>query len=147
MNTMTTDTQIITSIVRCDPRFVSVTREGSYVLKDDDNPGHTVTLTPTEYAVKHPWDAEVEFYATLDVAIRNASGTNITSSGEIVDTLLDLRTLFTQAKADFKSTGTMWYQMWNAAHRRAAFYEQQYGEVDIPDEWEPDYAAKYAALD
>lgn len=138
---MSNNTNIQKYIVQCDPGFIGYTDTGDYRLnrEDDDGQEREIVMTPAEYAEEHPASSEEEFFALLHITIDNISGTQITTSSEMVDVLLDLRSLFAETKEKNRQTSKQFLAMLSQQRRVIDFYEESFGEVTIPEEWEPQW--------
>lgn len=126
-------------IVQYDPGYIRTTTDGHYVLQreDDDGVVREVTMTPEQYDEHHRLSVEEEFFALTAIAMNEISGTQITPTSVMVDVLLDARALFTQAMEQNRKMVRLWYSQAVKSGRVADFYYEKFGEVDIPEDWEP----------
>ena len=138
---MNTNTNIKRYIVQCDPGFVGYTDTGDYrLLREDDNGNEReVVMAPAEYDEEHPASTDEEFFALLHITMDNISGTQITPTGDMIDVLLDLRSLFVDYKEQHKNVVKSMMEMLQYQRRTVDFYTEQYGEVEIPEEWQPQW--------
>lgn len=79
-------------IVQFDPGYVRTTDEGNYVLIRE---GEEITMTPDQYDEVHPLSTTDEFFALIDMALIRIDREEMPMA-QVVDVLLDARTLFVQ---------------------------------------------------
>jgi hypothetical protein len=132
-------------IVKCDPGFIGYTPEGHYRLNrhDDEGTEHEVVMAPADYHEEHPTSTDEELFAVIHIMLDNIAKTSITPTGDVVDTLLDIKSLFIKYKDEHKNVTGQLLEMFRYNHTKARFYEEKFGEVDIPEDWEPTYPADY----
>lgn len=144
---MNNNTNIQKYIVQCDPGFVGYTDTGDYRLlrEDDDGKEREVVMTPAQYNEEHPASVDEKFFALVHITMNSISGTQITPTSEMVDVLLDLRSLMVAYKEQQKKVTKTMLEMLQYQRRTIDFYTEQYGEVEIPAEWEPEWVLKMDA--
>ncbi len=130
------DTKIITHIIKCDPRYQTTTKDGLHVLIDETEDGRREErkVTTEEYALTNEISDTEVFFATIDTTIADIAKTNITPTAEMVDTLLDLRSLFARISDDAQKGTTAFFQMWRSAMERVTAYEDCYGPLSTDSE-------------
>lgn len=133
---------ILTHIVCCDPRMEGITADGKFVLVDRED-GTEIHMTPQEYEEAHEIGIDEEFYAILDMAVKDIKGTTIQPTGAMVDILLDLRHTFSRYRQNVKETRTAVFQSYRGASLRSLYYSEKYGEVS--DEELDEFAEAYFA--
>lgn len=103
---MSNNTDIQKYIVQCDPGFVGYTEDGHYRLNrldDDTEQEHEIVMTPAEYVEEHPITVEEEMFAVIHIMLDRIAHTTITPSSMVIDTLLDIKSLFVQYRDQTKS--------------------------------------------
>jgi hypothetical protein len=134
-------------IVQSDPGFIGYATNGDYRLnrEDDDGTQREIVMTPAEYAEEHPTTLDEEFYAILHITLSNISSTQITPSSEMVDALLDLRELHIKAAEQQKEFTIALLDTITQARNVLDYYEERFGEVDIPEDWQPEWMREAVA--
>jgi hypothetical protein len=103
-------------IAQCDPGFVRMDGENYVLQRGDDAGGETlVSMTPDEYAEVHPITTAEAFFAVLHMAAAEMHGKQFVSTAEVVDTLLDLRSLFIQTQEESRASARRLYTLWSEA--------------------------------
>lgn len=72
----------------------------------------------------------------IQTTITNISGTNITTSSDMVDVLLDLRKYLNLIHEGAKNA----IALWSTGLEMLDFYKEKFGPVEIPEGWEPSWA-------
>lgn len=138
---MNNNTNIQRYIVQCDPGFVGYTDTGDYRLlrEDDDGKEREVVMTPAEYDEEHPTSTDEEFFALVHITMDNISGTQITPTGDMIDVLLDLRSLMIDYKGHHKQITKSLLEMLRDQKHFLDFYREKFGDVEIPEDWQPQW--------
>lgn len=118
-------------IVRADPGYVRTLDDGSYVLRRDEG---EITMTPEEYEAEHPLTPQEEFYWLVDTTMSAISGTQITASAEMIDVLLDARTLLDAEVARRQEAWRMFMDLHRRDSETIARYRERFGEIEIGEE-------------